>query len=318
MHVKVITNNNGSILGRIPVRMSEEPQPEANRVARNNANYRSPWPTDSDISPIALDDETRNRTLEALAEDNEQGEVAQPLQQQPSQAERPIETQEHDRTDHSPQQRGYWFRGSSIKSLVKGFLSLEIPEDSPDWGRNSVAEGQSFFPDPMITFLVDQPRDLLCQICQTTTLSIATSAHTPDEHTPGILPCGHMACHTCLWSWVIRNKTCPFCRKEMKHSGCGHTLKPALITHDTIARLPKTLSRGGTIGETCRECRDRENRGKTYILWGIATNAVRISRQAPPDADPRNASRAEEVARELFESVPQGYLKNLNLEKNAW
>ncbi|KAI1804213.1 hypothetical protein F4811DRAFT_571410 [Daldinia bambusicola] len=283
MHVKVITNNNGSILGRIPVRISEEPRPESNHIARNSANYTSPWPIDSS---------------ESWAGDSEQEEMAQ--------------------TGHSSSQREYWSRGSSIRSLVKSFLKLEVQEDSADRGHNSGVEKQTFFPDPMISFLVDQPRGLTCQICRTTTLSIGASSNTPDEHTPAILPCGHLGCHDCLWSWVTSNKDCPFCRREMKHSGCGHILRPALITHETIANLPKTIPRGGTMGETCRDCRDRENKEKAFILWGLATNTVRMSRQARPDADRKKARQAEEVAQELFESVPREYLKNLDLEKNTW
>ncbi|OTB13174.1 hypothetical protein K445DRAFT_24986 [Daldinia sp. EC12] len=320
MHVKVITNKNGSILGKIPIRMSETPRPEADRNAEARTNYRSSWWPSSRMDPIAFVDESRNRNRARVVEveDIELEERERPTRQS-NRGERPRRTRENDRTGHSSQHGGYWFRGSSIRSLVKGFLGLELPEDeSTNRRHNSLAEGQAFFPDPMISFLIDRPKDLLCQICQTTTLSIGPLSHSPDEHTPAILPCGHLACHTCLNAWVSRNKNCPFCRKEMKYSGCGHTLTPALITHDSIATLPKTIPRGGIIGQNCRGCRDKENKENAYILWGIAANGVRMSRQAPPGTDPSDARRMEEIARELFESVPDRFTANNYLDRNTW
>ncbi|KAK6957353.1 hypothetical protein Daesc_000137 [Daldinia eschscholtzii] len=83
MHIKVITNKNGSILGKIPVRMSETPRPEANRDAEARANYRSSWWPSGHMDPIALVDETRNRARARVVEveDIDSEEMERPTRQ---------------------------------------------------------------------------------------------------------------------------------------------------------------------------------------------------------------------------------------------
>ncbi|KAI2781160.1 hypothetical protein F4815DRAFT_444707 [Daldinia loculata] len=324
MNVKVITNKRGSILGKIPIRMSETPRHENTRNAETGANYRSSIWAGSQTNPRTSDDRTRARTRGVQTGDNEHRERAQPSRQRTNPDEGLGGRREHDTEiprhhEGAPPSShgGYWFRGSSIRSLVKSFLGIQIPEEVANKGRISFAEGESYFPDPMVTFLVDRPEDLLCQICQTVTLSIGSMAHTPNDDTPAILPCGHLACHNCLRAWVDANRSCPFCRKEMKYSGCGHTLKPALIAHDTITTLPKTLPRGGKIAENCRECQDTENKDKTLILWHMAMEAVRTSREVPPGIGPKDAQQVAEVTRALFESVPK-YAANMVRERDTW
>ncbi|KAI1660749.1 hypothetical protein F4813DRAFT_348219 [Daldinia decipiens] len=324
MNVKVITNKSGSILGKIPIRMSETPRRENTRNAETGADYRSSIWASSQINHRTSDDRTRARTRGVQTEDNENRERTQPSRQRTNQAEGPGERREQDteiprHNEGAPpsSRERYWFRGSSIRSLVKSFLGMQMPEEVANRGRVSFSGGESFFPDPMVTFLVDRPQDLLCQICQTVTLSIGLIAHTPCDDTPAILPCGHLACHNCLRAWVDANRSCPFCRKDMEYSECGHTLKPALITHDTITTLPKTLSRGGKIAGNCRECQDRENKDKALILWSMATEALKISREVPLGIDPQYAQQVAEVTRALFENVPQ-YAANMVRERDTW
>ncbi|KAI0844757.1 hypothetical protein F5Y00DRAFT_266280 [Daldinia vernicosa] len=326
MNVKVITNKRGSILGKIPIKMSETPHHENTRDAEPRANrYRSSmWPGNQTGPRIPDGRTTRARTRAAQIEDNEHRERTQPSRQRANLNEGLRESRENDtgiprhNEGAPPSSRGdYWFHGSSIRSLVKSFLGIHLPEEIASRGRISFAEGESFFPDPMVTFLVDRPKNLVCQICQTVKLSIGHLAQAPCENTPAILPCGHMACHNCLRAWVDLHQSCPFCRHEMKYEKCGHTLRPALIAHDTITTLPKTLSRGGKIAETCRECQERESKEKVLILWNMATEAVRSSREFPPDTDPEYASQVAEVTRGFFECVPQ-YAANIARERDTW
>ncbi|KAI0109857.1 hypothetical protein F4814DRAFT_461082 [Daldinia grandis] len=324
MNVKVITNKSGSILGKIPVRMSETPNHENTRSVESSTNYRSYLWAGSPTGPRRSNDRAQTQTRGVQTEDNQRPERAQPTRQRTNPDGGPGERRENDTEmprNHDgalPLSRGgYWFRGSSIRSLVKSFLGMHMPEEIANRGRIQFSEEESFFPDPMITFLVDRPANLVCQICKTVTLSVGPLAQTPYDSTPAILPCGHLACHNCLKAWVDTNRTCPFCRKEMRYSGCGHTLKPALITHDIITTLPKTLSRGGKIGESCRECQDRENKDKALIMWGMAAEAIRSSRDFPAEIDPEYAQDMSEVTRAFFENIPQ-FSVNMVRGRDTW
>lgn len=84
---------------------------------------------------------------------------------------------------------------------------------------------------------------------------------------PAILPCGHLGCHSCLEQWVTAHHSCPFCRQEMRHKGCGHTAEPRAITQSTVHELPRTLAEGGSIGHRCRDCRIEDAQTAALRRW---------------------------------------------------
>lgn len=128
----------------------------------------------------------------------------------------------------------------------------------PSWlqNRQGYDRDESFIPCPKITFLIDRPPTLLCQICRDARFRLRSSADdgTVNDTTFSILPCGHIAGAQCLETWCNAYGTCPFCRLELCYPGCGHRVRPRHITHESIHLLPRTLPDGGTIPELCSKC----------------------------------------------------------------
>ncbi|KAK7754142.1 hypothetical protein SLS62_003988 [Diatrype stigma] len=185
-------------------------------------------------------------------------------------------------------------------------LTRRRDDDGEGCGLESV-EGESFFPTPKVTFMIDRPQGLTCQICQTATLempspsspsspsssSSSSADNTPDSDTravkgrgkrcatvaPAILPCGHLGCHDCLEQWVSAHHSCPFCRQEMRHKGCGHTVGPRAITHRTVHELPRTTAEGGSIGDRCRDCRIEDAQTAALRKWEELAEDLRRARR---------------------------------------
>lgn len=110
----------------------------------------------------------------------------------------------------------------------------------------------SFVPNPQLTFLLENPR-LECRLC----FLPARMTSTLESSTLSILFCGHFACHMCLRKWLAENNTCPFCRKELRHEKCGHTIEPREVTKHNVISIPRTKAAGGRVGGTCRRCHRR-------------------------------------------------------------
>lgn len=110
----------------------------------------------------------------------------------------------------------------------------------------------SFVPNPQLTFLLENPR-LECRLCFLPTAMTSTL----ESSTLSILFCGHFACHLCLGKWLAENDTCPFCRKELRHEKCGHTVEPREVTKPNVISIPRTKAGGGRVADTCRRCHRR-------------------------------------------------------------
>lgn len=139
-------------------------------------------------------------------------------------------------------------------SLVRYWLK---PEDS------EVAEG-CFVPCPKITFLIDQPDEMRCQICKSTRLLFQPE---PDgreadgswrDSVPTLMPCGHVAGAACLDAWFADHDSCPFCRRRLLYRKCGHKVTTRYITHESLLLMPVTIPEGGTIPHWCFECYQSE------------------------------------------------------------
>ncbi|KAL7627349.1 hypothetical protein AAE478_001541 [Parahypoxylon ruwenzoriense] len=193
------------------------------------------------------------------------------------------------------------------KYLVRRYLDLltsDEDEDENEGGRLAIDNNESFFPTPKITFLIDRPENLTCQICHTTGLEMAPTADAVEDSTPAILPCGHVACYECLETWLDTNDSCPFCRKDMVYEVCGHIVQPIPIAHDTISTLPRTLPEGGLVYSSCHSCRDKTVRNASAKrLRDLAVKFKRARREAR-DLGTEAAIEAMKEAQKAFEIIP--------------
>ncbi|KAI8960827.1 hypothetical protein F5Y11DRAFT_367162 [Daldinia sp. FL1419] len=231
-------------------------------------------------------------------------------------AERP-----HHEEDATPARHiAFWSPGNVVRSLTKDFLKRELPRGVRDRGRISFNDDDTFLPDPMVTFLIDRPKNIQCQICKDITLAIGTTKYAPERGTPAILPCGHVGCHACMGTWVERYSNCPFCRMEMKYNGCQHTVMPALITTDTIATIPKTLPRFGTIADNCSSCQEMREIERATTLLDLATAHIKGLRDSVAEgpAGVMHSSPARDASRDLFESVPRTCAANISQNNGVW
>ncbi|KAF6840897.1 hypothetical protein CPLU01_00893 [Colletotrichum plurivorum] len=145
-----------------------------------------------------------------------------------------------------------------VSWLKKTFLPLVS-----SWLRPHEAEtpeaGRNFFPSPKVTFLVDQPEDLICQICQHSRLIFQDRPEPGSrgrycDTVPAIMPCGHVAGARCLSKWFRGHDSCPFCRRRLVHGACGHRVATRHITGEGIFLIPTTIPEGGHIPDLCMDC----------------------------------------------------------------
>ena len=124
-------------------------------------------------------------------------------------------------------------------------------------------ENETFFPLPIVTFMVDVPDDISCRICRVSVLSVNPNDPSVTDETPAIMPCGHVAGAECLAALMESMDpgtwNCPFCRTPLIHLGCGHRVREKVLTWHTLVNLPKTVPMGGVVPQFCQECRARES-----------------------------------------------------------
>ncbi|KAI0403727.1 hypothetical protein F4802DRAFT_275747 [Xylaria palmicola] len=203
---------------------------------------------------------------------------------------------------------------SHLKYLVRGFLKESSP-DSGDSGPSGAfhndeaaepsSNNESFVPSPKITFLIDKPDDLVCQICQQTPLKMVIGTEHPTPEVTAILPCGHIACHACINFWLASHDSCPFCRTNMIHAGCGHQVRPRLIGHDTIHAIPETLPNGGKIGDQCSKCAEKQRRSVSVERWADLAERFQTARQEAEALGTDEAQAAMDRAKKAFERLPE-------------
>ncbi|KAH9908644.1 hypothetical protein F4778DRAFT_718014 [Xylariomycetidae sp. FL2044] len=210
--------------------------------------------------------------------------------------------------DSSPQRKNPGAAFANLKYLVRSFLKARPRERSGrDRSRTREENKESFFPLPKLTFLIDQPDDLVCQICQETPLRMARDSASADDATPVILPCGHVGCHFCVSHWLENSKSCPFCRKEMTHTGCRHPVQPRLLAHDTIGIIPKTLACGGAVGFNCGKCEAREQRAKALRKMKDAADKYKTARKDAEKLGTDDAKEAAASAGRAFERLAKNH-----------
>ncbi|KAI3323633.1 hypothetical protein HD806DRAFT_544342 [Xylariaceae sp. AK1471] len=72
-----------------------------------------------------------------------------------------------------------------------------------------------------------------------------------------VLACGHVFGHSCIFQWFEERLSCPKCRKEMVHPGCGH--EPALLAYEgngcfNVHTLPQPLAHNKPLPNFCFHC----------------------------------------------------------------
>jgi hypothetical protein len=171
--------------------------------------------------------------------------------------------------------------------------------------RKKLTNEESFVPSPKITFLIDEPDNLVCQICQQTSLKMAITAETPSLETPAILPCAHIFCHGCIDLWLADHNSCPFCRTEVTRTGCRHPVEPCLIAQDTIHTIPETLANGGKIGDKCFNCCEKDRRQVLVERWSDLAEKFKAARREAEILGTEEAIKKMRNAQRSFERLPE-------------
>ncbi|KAK1635182.1 hypothetical protein BDP81DRAFT_462229 [Colletotrichum phormii] len=138
--------------------------------------------------------------------------------------------------------------------------SKKRENDESSWLKDTFLPCVSDWLRPHITFLIDKPGDLVCQICHHSQLALRSEAEARGlyvelwDSVPAMLPCGHVAGAQCLEIWLWDNKSCPFCRQKLVHSECGHQVQPRHLFSQNVAFTPNSIPDGGSIPELCYTC----------------------------------------------------------------
>ncbi|KAI1386115.1 uncharacterized protein F4822DRAFT_306024 [Hypoxylon trugodes] len=292
METKVIYGKRGSILGKIPIKMS-------NQTARQNDRRRN------DNRPTQTRQPGLNRQLTARNSEELLDAVGIALLQGVAEADQYVHAQElHENVEDGLPGLNFQFEQSD---LVGKFLDTGFHEE--DTHRRVIPENESFFPNPMVTFLVDQPQNLTCQICLDMPVKLASRDHGGTADLSAILPCGHVGCYHCLIASLEQNSSCPFCRERLVYEDCRHEVEPIPLTYGNIISLPKTLSKGGVIGKNCRACDEEVECEKAVKKMRTAATFVSNAyhRLGSSAAGSDGAGLLDGVV-DLFERVPREHV----------
>ncbi|KAI1168209.1 hypothetical protein F5B18DRAFT_646743 [Nemania serpens] len=219
--------------------------------------------------------------------------------------ESPSRERHEDGSEDHASSNNKFFSTAHLKYLIRGFLR-QVPETTNATpNREEVPNQESFVPSPMITFLIDEADDLVCQICHEISLKLAVTAEHYSPDMTSILPCGHIFCHNCISVWLMGHDSCPFCRVVMTHPGCKHQVQPRSLAHDTIHTLPDTLAKGGVIGDICFRCADRDRRDVSLQRWTDLAKRFKAARREAEELGTDEAVENMRKAQKAFERLPE-------------
>ncbi|KAI5861914.1 hypothetical protein GGS23DRAFT_611061 [Durotheca rogersii] len=315
-----VVSKNGRILGKIPTKMSHRPSTPRTRERRTRELSRFREHISSSRSSRS------GRHSRRAAPENATRTAPRQVHQDhvdPYSSESESEDEEEEdvvgREAAIDWKAARMTKSSDVKYLVREFAKLGREEEAggEEPPPRVVAEDETYFPTPKVTFLLDRPAKLTCGICLTTRLRVARRADAKNGAVPAILPCGHVACRGCLARHLESSPTCPFCRRDMTHSRCGHVVAPVPLAHDTIHTLPPTVPDGGVVGADCPPCRAASLARVDAVEWRHLGRRFRRARaEAERTRDP-DAMRAMRDARSQFETFPSsGLLQNLIARDN--
>ncbi|KAL6923562.1 hypothetical protein ACHAPO_001724 [Fusarium lateritium] len=179
---------------------------------------------------------------------------------------------------------------------------------------------ESFIPFPKVTFLIDEPIRLECQICHQANCQIRSDAEPLDESDFSLMPCGHAACSSCLEKWFKTQDTCPFCRSKLAYPGCGHAIPARSLTKEGLHLLPRTLPDQGWIPSFCAQCLKTTLMTHAEEKFQQAAQEFRAARQRFSQTQATADELAMFSKRDEFETVfrDEVYLKQLNTWLTSW
>lgn len=167
---------------------------------------------------------------------------------------------------------------------------------NPDLGASLLAGDCSpnFLPCPKISLFVDPNILGSCGICHVKLefRSQEETAMTGAEVT--IVPCGHLACYTCMTMCLQTKPECPFCRLSLTYELCSpsHSIKLCrAITKESLFSLPDTIPMGGKVADQCHECRILTNKLTSEGVLGSFAEVFKVLRKQYQEAD-ESAKRA--------------------------
>lgn len=179
---------------------------------------------------------------------------------------------------------------------------------------------ESFFPFPKVTFLIDEPIEVKCQICHQANCQIKPDAEPLDESTFSLMPCGHAACLQCLEGWFENQGTCPFCRVDLIYPGCGHRVPVRPLTREGLHLLPRTLPDQGRISNLCARCLKarlltRAEEKLEQAMEGFRAARLRLHYTKAPTDETIMLNMRDEFETVLRDEV---YLKRLSTWLTSW
>lgn len=196
--------------------------------------------------------------------------------------------------------------------------------------RPDIEADQTFFPDPKVTFLVDQSPRLICQICRESCMRIiddlspqgegcSSSRSRDSDEIFAIFPCGHIAGSRCLEQWSEQSSSCPFCRKELRYPKCGHKIWPRPLTREGIQILPATLPSGGKLPDCCARCQLEQLRAEQERKWAAASREFQKAKMDSKVRRGRDQAEKLERARKVLDSIgAEARMKHVHFMLHEW
>lgn len=132
----------------------------------------------------------------------------------------------------------------------------------------------NYVENPRVTFLLEDAR-ITCEICYESDLLLTRPHASIRDETPAILPCGHVFGLKCINEWLEAHSTCPTCRLELRHGKCGHPVKAGPIHTLNVMKIPRTISRGGWIEESCGKCWTRAKQEEAKRVYEAVGGFIR-------------------------------------------
>lgn len=192
----------------------------------------------------------------------------------------------------------------------------------PDWLQpfQKYDVDESFVPCPKITFLVDKPRPMLCQICRDSHFKLRCGTKPLADETFAILPCGHVAGSLCLTEWCEQHHECPFCRFKLKYPSCCHNIEPRMLTTTGIHLIPRTLPDNGEIPPKCDDCFKRDLLKAAHGNLSVSVKDFETKRRRAYFSGKRDDEKELQSAKEELESVMRKEVYEAHLVHwlNSW
>ncbi|KAI0161800.1 hypothetical protein GGR52DRAFT_586033 [Hypoxylon sp. FL1284] len=307
--VKVIRGNNGSILGKIPIVSTMSDNIETG-VSVSDSTRRAPY---RGLSQDGSDRNARNELSRRHHEDDDEEVENDSIPRLNAAIREARDTVQEIREIREV----YNNLTSRLSEISLGNAVCSYLKEDPDRDvREDVKDEETFFPRPRITFLLDRPRRLTCQICKETALELGEPDRARTDGDLAILPCGHVGCYGCLDTWTRRHRSCPFCRESLRRAACRHPARPVRLALDSVHALPLTLPRGGAIADRCAQCADTRSCELAMQAFYVRAPAIMDARRRRCGGG--DADDAKVLEDEADRAAPGVAVDQLAARKKCW